>query len=112
MDRIGPSGPWLQNEPRTHTLTWVLLGAVTTEKPAWPPFEEGRATRPRALGQRKGLPDPQPVGSFGAGPKADPGPAVGQPRTQDDPEGSRLLPPPNTASPPAPPLCPENSLYL
>lgn len=60
VDRIGLSGPWLQDEPRTHTLTWVPLVAVTTEKPAWPPFEEGRAARPRALGRRKGLPDPQP----------------------------------------------------
>ena len=34
------------------------LGAVTTEKPAWPPFEEGRAARPGALGWRKGHPNP------------------------------------------------------
>lgn len=80
------------------------LGAVTTEKPAWPPFEEGQAARPQALGRRKGLPDPQPVDSFRAGPEADPGPAVSQPRTQDDPEDTRLLLPPNTASPPISPV--------
>ena len=40
--------------------------------PPPPAFEEGRAARPRALGRQKGLPDPQPVGSFRAGPAADP----------------------------------------
>lgn len=37
VDWIGPSGPRLQDEPCTHTLTWVPLDTVTTEKPACHP---------------------------------------------------------------------------
>lgn len=38
VDWIGPSGSRLQDGPCTHTLTWVPLDTVTTEKPAWPPL--------------------------------------------------------------------------